>query len=245
MKHVGIAGLVFSMLIGSLSLVQADDRILETLPRDLEIRLALSANPAHLQDRATVYALNPKVGYELAKQGDNGFTCLVVRTHPRTPFYRNDLIVPICHDKAGTEAILPKWFDMAALRAKGVAKQEILDTIKQNFASGKYKAPQRSGVAPMLSSIFRIFPKPGATEPVMLNYPHLMFYAPGMKKGDIAGRPFDPVYPWILGEGPHALIIQPIGATERAKLNQEHQTLMADTCAYKPEWCKKSRNSRD
>lgn len=236
MRFALITALLFSMIFGSSSLVQADDRILDTLPRDLEIRLALSAAPASVQDGATVYALNPQVGYELAKQGRNGFACIVGRTHPRTPFYRNDLIIPVCYDKEGGETILPAWFDREALRAKGLSKKELLNTLKQNFASGKYKAPRRNGVAPMLSSVFRV-PRPGTTEPVMLNYPHLMFYAPGVKMEDIAGRPMDPVYPWVLGEGPHALIIQPMGEAERAKLNQDHQALMDDFCAYKPEWC--------
>ncbi len=239
MRCVFITAFVLSVLIAPSSWVQADDRTLEALPRDLEVCLALSAAPAHLQDGATVYTLNPKKGFELAKQGGNGFSCIVMRTHPRTPFYRNDLIIPICYDKVGTEAILPSRFDIEAARAEGVSKPEILKMIKAGLKSGKYKAPERSGVAPMLSSVFRVFPGPGKKEPVMLNYPHLMFYAPDVEQADIGGRPMDPVYPWIIDQGPHALIIQPMGAAERTKLNQEHQALMDDFCAYKPEWCKK------
>ena len=51
-----------------------------TLPRDLEIQLALSSLPAHLRDHATVYVLNPTQGFEVARTGTNGFSALVART---------------------------------------------------------------------------------------------------------------------------------------------------------------------
>jgi len=47
------------------------------LPRDLEIQLALSALPPHLRDNATVYVLNPAKGFEVARQGTNGFHAFV------------------------------------------------------------------------------------------------------------------------------------------------------------------------
>jgi len=54
-----------------------------SLPRDLEIQLALSALPPHLRDNATVYALNPDKGFEIARKGTNGFTCMP--DNPATP----------------------------------------------------------------------------------------------------------------------------------------------------------------
>jgi hypothetical protein len=56
---------------------------IEPLPRDLEIPLALSALPPHLGDNATVYVLNPAKGFEVARQGTNGFHALVARTGVR------------------------------------------------------------------------------------------------------------------------------------------------------------------
>jgi hypothetical protein len=53
---------------------------IEPLPRDLEIQLALSALPPHLRDHATVYVLNPAKGFEVARNGTNGFHALVART---------------------------------------------------------------------------------------------------------------------------------------------------------------------
>jgi hypothetical protein len=53
---------------------------IEPLPRDLEIQLALSSLPAHLRDNATVYVLNLRKGFEVARKGSNGFHALVART---------------------------------------------------------------------------------------------------------------------------------------------------------------------
>ena len=50
---------------------------IESLPRDLEIQLALSALPPHLRDNATVYVLNPDKGFEVARKGTNGFHALL------------------------------------------------------------------------------------------------------------------------------------------------------------------------
>lgn len=53
---------------------------IEPLPRDLEIQLALSALPPHLRDSAAVYILNPDKGFEVAREGRNGFHTFVART---------------------------------------------------------------------------------------------------------------------------------------------------------------------
>ena len=81
------------------------------LPRDLEIQLALSALPPHLRDNATVYVLNPAKGFEVARQGTNGFHAFVARTGDDAfrgswPLreYRDDILYPIAFDNAGAKA---------------------------------------------------------------------------------------------------------------------------------------------
>jgi hypothetical protein len=84
---------------------------IESLPRDLEIQLALSALPAHLRENATVYVLTPGKGFEVARKGTNGFHALVARTGddafrgswPLTQ-YRDDILYPISFDTAGATA---------------------------------------------------------------------------------------------------------------------------------------------
>src|SRR2546422_558483 len=53
---------------------------IESLPRELEIQLALSALPSRLRDNATIYVLTPARGFEVARKGTNGFHAFVART---------------------------------------------------------------------------------------------------------------------------------------------------------------------
>jgi hypothetical protein len=207
------------------------------LPEDLEIALALSAAPEHWRAGATVYVLDPASGYRIAREGDGGAACLVGRTNWRRGVYRDDLLVPICYDAAGVEAILPVRLELEALRAEGLSAEALRDTIAGNYESGKYRAPARAGYAPMLSPILVAHPA-NAPEPRLLNYPHLMFYAPGVTMADIGGRRFaDPAYPWVLVPGPHGFIIQAVGAAEKAAINAEHKALTDALCALKALWC--------
>src|SRR5215471_14023386 len=97
----------------------------EPLPRDLEIQLALSALPPHLRDGATVYVLNPSKGFEVAREGTNGFHAFVARTGddafrgswPLTR-YRNDILYPVSFDEAGAKAQMRVFFEAAAMQAK-------------------------------------------------------------------------------------------------------------------------------
>src|ERR1035437_3287415 len=92
--------LMFSVTAGAQSTEKKNK--LEPLPRDLEVQLALSALPPHLRDNATVYVLNPDKGFEVARQGTNGFHAFVARTGddsfrgswPLTK-YRADILYPI------------------------------------------------------------------------------------------------------------------------------------------------------
>jgi len=78
---------------------------IQPLPRDLEIQLALSALPPQLRDSATVYVLNPDKGFEVAREGTNGFHAFVARTGddamqgawPLTK-YPEDVLYPILPD---------------------------------------------------------------------------------------------------------------------------------------------------
>jgi hypothetical protein len=45
-------------------------------PREQQIELALSAAPTEVSSKATIYILGAK-GYERAREGTNGFSCLI------------------------------------------------------------------------------------------------------------------------------------------------------------------------
>src|SRR5262249_28822746 len=74
------------------------------MTRDTEIALAKSAAPANVSSRATIKVLTPS-GYQVAREGDNGFVCMVLRgwsapTYTPAQFrnlvYDATLRAPIC-----------------------------------------------------------------------------------------------------------------------------------------------------
>ena len=243
---VGIAGLMLSML-GSAAQrhTPAAAARLEPLPRDLEIGLALSALPAHLRDQATVYVLNPATGFEIARAGTNGFHALVARTGddafrgswPLTT-YRSDILYPIAFDAAGANAQLRVFLDAAALQAKGTPPAELKTVIQRRFKTGFYKAPARAGIAYMLAPVLRTYSNPDAGEDVMTsNYPHVMYYAPDVTNHDIGGGPVGGTDPFLILHGHHGYMVQALGLTERAAVNQEYQTMIDRLCGIQNAWC--------
>jgi hypothetical protein len=243
---VGIAGVLFSIL-GSTTQrhVPRTATRLEPLPRDLEIELALSALPAHLQGEATVYVLNPATGFEIARAGTNGFYCLVARTGddafrgswPLTA-YRSDILYPIAFDAAGARAQLRIFLDAAALQAKGTPAPELKRIIQQRTKAGFYQAPERAGVAYMLSPVLRTYSDPDAGENVMTsNYPHVMYYAPDVSNADIGGSTPGGMDPFLILHGHHGYIVQALGVTERAAVTKQYQTMLDRLCSIQTLWC--------
>ncbi len=170
----------------------------EILERDAEVKLALSAAPAHLRKGAGVYAFG-KDGFVQVRPSANGFTCIVNRDHPLSR-------KPTCYDAEGAATILPKVLRVGELLAKGVPLAAIESEIAEGFRTGRYVAPRRPGVAYMLSDGNLDFdPRTGRTR---LFPPHVMFYAPNLSNEDI-GSTGDGSggLPFIAYPGPHAFMI--------------------------------------
>lgn len=205
---------------------------LDAMPRDLEIDFAISALPPHLRSDATVYVLNPKIGYEAAKQGPNGFNCFISRTEWEWEDFRNDHFVPICYDAEGSATILSLYFEVARLRLTGkYTPTEIKNIVIDGFNTGKFKAPSRTGVAYMLAPIMRTytspFPDPKNKSVISMRMPHYMFYAPDVKNEEIGGKVFSP-YPFIFNPGgrKHGYIIMMAGEMETNNIIKEQKDLL-------------------
>jgi hypothetical protein len=103
---------------------------LEKIPVDLETDFALSALPPHLRHDATVYLLEPKKGFYIAREGSNGFICFVSRTEWEWAEFRQDLAAPISYDAEGARTIFPVYLDVAAMRASGkFSARQIKDSV--------------------------------------------------------------------------------------------------------------------
>lgn len=167
------------------------------LPRAEEIALAESAGPAHLVTDATIYVME-KEGFVKARAGNNGFTCLVVRSVPGAQ-------EPMCFDAEGTAALLPRILELARLRAQGKSAEEVQRALAGGFLSGKYRAPGRAVVSYMLSCENWV---PVSATQVIPYPPHVMFYMPNITNEDIGSNSQDPWMPFVVDEGsPHAIVI--------------------------------------
>src|SRR5262245_3864113 len=244
-----IVGLLFSLTASAQNQqTPKGTNKIEPLPRDLEIRLALSALPPHLRDNATVYVLNPDKGFEVARKATNGFHALVARTGddamrwswPLTE-YRDDILYPISFDQAGVNAQMQVFFDIAEMQAKGTPPGELKRIIKDRYKTGYYKAPERAGISYMLSPVLRTYTNPEENDNVITaNLPHVMYYAPNVSNEDLGGAipgPTGNVYPLVILHGPHGYTVQLLGQTERAAITKEYEEMVARLCKVKDVWC--------
>ena len=181
--------------------------LLEPLPRDLEVRLALSALPPYLRAEASVYVLDPAKGYALERQGMNGFTCFVERTDFLREDYRNDS----SHRRVATP---------------------VMTVVPLMSAS-----PSLGAISYMLSPIQRLYGGPESKATKTMNMPHYMFYAPNLTRKDVGGGPIMGPYPYLVNAGPHAYIIVNVGEAEKAQINREERDLRKEVCSYRSDFC--------
>jgi hypothetical protein len=134
---------------------------------------------------------------ESLRAAANGLTCLVERSRPDTQ-------EPICWDAEGTATILPVVLAQAEWKAQGLSDDDVTRRTNEGFATGRFRAPARAGVAYMLSPKNFVF----NGRNVIHYHPHVMVYAPYVTNAMIGADMKDPYMPWVLNEGsPHAYII--------------------------------------
>jgi hypothetical protein len=194
----GAALCLFLFVIGPAAVAQSVPKVFDaSVPRETQIELARGAAPKQVSDKASVYVLTAK-GYEKAISGSNGFTCLVSHEVPGT-------LEPECHDAEGTRTVIPVRLWQEELRVQGKSEDEIKKATAAAYASKKFRAPSRPGMAYMMSPHNRVF-DPDSNQVISFP-PHLMFYAPYIKAEDLGGVPGNGI-PYIVNPGePDALII--------------------------------------
>jgi hypothetical protein len=213
-RIAGMAAICLGLAAPVAAFAQAADPLTMVLPREADIALALSAAPEHLREAATVYVFTV-TGYELAREGTNGFTCLNNRD---SFFYDAVALKPTCWDAAGADSYVPVMLDVAAALAAGTPHAAIVEAVEQGFATGRYKSPGRTGIAYMLAGDVMVDEFGAVTEQL---YPgHYMFYAPGVTSADIgydlAAAQADPTLPFVFASGAGGgrlayMIVAPVG----------------------------------
>ncbi len=168
----------------------------DLLPLEREIALAESAGPPHVAESATIYVLR-RGGFEVAREGSNGFACLVTRHDQGSQ-------EPQCFDPEGVATLLPVALERARLIEAGTDRAEVERVVGEGYAAGTYRAPRRGGVTYMLSTENKVF----NGEKIISYPPHVMIMAPYVTNADIGADGSDPAMPWVLNGGtPHAYIM--------------------------------------
>jgi hypothetical protein len=185
---------------------RADSGRMPTLPREREIEVAISAAPAHLRAGAAVYARTP-TGYVLAREGTNGFTCIIQHQHPPQD------LEPNCYDAEGTAAILPRVLYTAERRAQGADPASIKQEIEDGYRSGRFRMVKRPALSYMVSPEQRFYD--AATGKLDPWHPHVMIFYPDLSNKDIGGAPREDAVrhglPFVAGEGTRdAMIVIPV-----------------------------------
>jgi len=143
--------------------------------RQAEIELARTGAPPAISHNATVLVLTTR-GYETARRGSNGFTCLVERSW-MSPFsssefwnYKNRS--PICYNPPAPRSVLLYTLRRARLVVAGTTKAAMLASIRAAVARKELPVPEPGSMSYMLSKQGYLADGAGAW------MPHVMIYAP-------------------------------------------------------------------
>jgi hypothetical protein len=146
-----------------------------TMAPEAEIALARSAAPDTISARATIKILTA-AGYREAVQGDNGFTCIVMRgwsvPFVRKPEYYGKRRAPICYDPVATRTVLPYQELCAQLGLEGKDVESINRAVAMAYSLGELPKIDTTAFAYMWSADQLVSAKAGHW------HPHMMVYAP-------------------------------------------------------------------
>jgi hypothetical protein len=194
-------------------------------PRDAETALARSAAPASISNRATIKVLT-RSGYQVARDGDNGFVCIVMRgwTAPTyTPAQVRDLVydanvrAPICFDPVAARTVMPYYELRTKLGMDGKTSDQIADGVQAAY--GKGPLPKRDGVsfAYMWSADQNLGPGVGHW------HPHMMVFSPYYENSMLGGNAFASPLPIVTDDAatPFAVVVIPVDDGLAIRARQE------------------------
>lgn len=184
------------------------------MPPDAEIALARTAAPARISDRATIKVLT-KAGYEVARQGDNGVVCMVMRGFSAptySPAQFRDLVydptvhAPICFTPPAARSAMPYYELRTKLAMAGNKPDQIADSLQAAYIKGDL--PKRDAVtfAYMWSAHQHLGPGIGSWRP------HMMVFAPYSDNAMVGGNEFGSALPQVTDDAgtPFAVVVIPV-----------------------------------
>lgn len=184
------------------------------MTRDDEIALAKSAAPANVSNRATIKVLTPS-GYQVAREGDNGFVCMVLRgwaapTYTPAQFrnlvYDATLRAPICFDPAASRTVLPYYELRSKLGMQGKTPDQIAEAIQAAYAKGELPKRDTVSFAYMWSADQNLGPGVGHW------HPHMMIFAPYYDNSMVGSNEFGSPLPQVTDDAgtPFTVVVIPV-----------------------------------
>jgi len=184
------------------------------MPRDAEIALAKSAGPPSLADHATIKVLT-KTGYVVAREGDNGFVCMVMRGFSAptyTPAQFRDLVydptvhAPICFTAPAARTAMPYYELRTKLAMEGKGPDQIAESLQSAYVRGELPRRDTVTFAYMWSAHQHLGPGIGAWRP------HMMVFAPYYENSMLGGNEFGGPLPQVSDDAgtPFAVVLIPV-----------------------------------
>jgi hypothetical protein len=215
-----LLALLIAMLVSLTSLVVSAQEMkypplsAYMMQRDAEIALAKSAGPANISDRATIKVLTEN-GFEVARQGDNGFVCFVMRGFTGAPtftpaqirfmVYDPKTLAPICLDPQAAKMVLPYYELRTNLGIQGKTPDQIAEAVKDAYA--KDEIPKRDQV-----SFGYMWSADQVLGPGGHWHPHIMVFAPNYENPLLGGNELGGHLPVVSDDGgtPFAVVVIPV-----------------------------------
>src|SRR5262245_40623292 len=184
------------------------------MQREAEMALASSAAPAKVSGRATIKVLTPS-GYQVARQGDNGFVCMVMRgwvaptyspTQVRELVYDGKLRAPICFDPIASQNVMPYYELRSKLGMERKTPDQIAEGVQAAYAKGLLPKRDAVSFAYMWSADQNLGAGAGAW------HPHIMVFAPYYENAMLGGNEFAGPLPAVSDDGgtPFAVVVIPV-----------------------------------
>jgi hypothetical protein len=192
---------------------------------EAEVALARSAAPANISERATIKVLTAS-GYQVAREGDNGFVCMVMRgwsAPTYTPAQFRDLVydpkvhAPICFNPAASRTVMPYYELRSKFGMEGKTPDQIAEGLQAAYVKGEL--PKREGVsfAYMWSADQYLASGVGHW------HPHIMVFAPYYENSTLGGNPFGAPLPQVTDDAgtPFAVVVIPVDDRLAIKAQQK------------------------
>jgi hypothetical protein len=197
------------------------------MPRDAELALARTAALPTITDHATLKILTQK-GFEVAHEGSNGFTCVVMRGWSAPTYTPNQFLdftydatirAPICFDPIASRTVLPYYELRSKLGMEGKTPNQITELVASAYASGAL--PKRPGV----SFAYMWSAEQQLGQGIGHWHPHVMIFAPGYTNDMVGGNAFGSVLPQLSDDAgtPFAVVVIPVDQSLAIKGNGARQ----------------------